>query len=148
MTAAAPADGYRPSCSGTAASTGPGPAGPANTSAGWAPNSSTTPSCRPPSLTTGRWRPPATPRSASMAVTWASRVAAVQPPFADAVARLAAYRGVGQLGALSLAAEVGDWRRFAHAGAFMAFTGLVPSERSSGDSVWRGHITRTGSKHL
>jgi transposase len=73
--------------------------------------------------------------------------ATVQPPFADAVARLAAYR-VGQLGALSLAAEVGDWRRFAHAGGFMAFTGLVPSERSSGDSVWRGHITRTGSKHL
>ena len=34
--------------------------------------------------------------------------AATQPPFADAVARLAAYRGVGQLGALSLAAEVGD----------------------------------------
>jgi hypothetical protein len=64
------------------------------------------------------------------------------------VARLAAYRGVGQLGALALAAEVGDWRRFAHAGGFMAFTGLVPCERSSGDSVWRGHITRTGSKHL
>jgi len=74
--------------------------------------------------------------------------AATTPPFAEAVARLAAYRGVGQLGALSLAAEVGDWRRFRHAGAFMAFTGLVPSERSSGDSVWRGHITRTGSKHL
>jgi transposase len=72
--------------------------------------------------------------------------AATQPPFADAIARLAAYRGVGQLGALSLAAEVGDWRRFAHAAAFMAFTGLVPCERSSGDSVWRGHITRTGSK--
>jgi transposase len=74
--------------------------------------------------------------------------AATQPPFADAVARLAAYRGVGQLGALSLAAEVGDWRRFAHAAAFMAFTGLVPCERSSADSIWRGHITRTGSKHL
>ena len=74
--------------------------------------------------------------------------AATKPPFADAVVRLAAYRGVGQLGALSLAAEVGDWRRFAHAAAFMAFTGLVPCERSSADSVWRGHITRTGSKHL
>jgi transposase len=75
-------------------------------------------------------------------------VAATEPPFAATVRRLAAYRGVGQLGALSVAAEVGDWRRFAHAGAFMAFTGLVPCERSSGDSVWRGHITRTGSKHL
>jgi transposase len=75
-------------------------------------------------------------------------VAATEPPFTEAVTRLAAYRGVGQLGALSVAAEVGDWRRFAHAAAFMAFTGLVPCERSSGDSVWRGHITRTGSKHL
>ena len=74
--------------------------------------------------------------------------AATKPPFADAVARLAADRGVGQLGALALAAEVGDWRRFAHAGGFMAFTGLVPCERSSADNVWRGHITRTGSNHL
>ena len=122
-----------------------GPAGPASTSAGWAPSASTTPSCRPPSATTGRWWPPATPRSPPSRPTW---LAATQPPFADAVRRLAAYRGVGQLGALSVAAEVGDWRRFAHAGAFMAFTGLVPCERSSGDSVWRGHITRTGSKHL
>jgi transposase len=38
-----------------------------------------------------------------------------QPPFADAVARLAAYRGVTRLGALTLASEVGDWRRFASA---------------------------------
>jgi hypothetical protein len=29
-------------------------------------------------------------------------------PFTDAVARLAAYRGIAQLGALSIAAEVGD----------------------------------------
>src|SRR5215212_4035054 len=33
-------------------------------------------------------------------------------PFADAVHRLAAYRGITQLGALTLASEVGDWRRF------------------------------------
>jgi transposase len=74
--------------------------------------------------------------------------AATQPPFAEVVARLSAYRGVGQRGALAVATEVCDWRRFAHAGAFMAFAGLVPCERSSADSVWRGHITRTGSKHL
>ena len=33
-----------------------------------------------------------------------------------------------QLGALTLAAEVGDWRRFATASQFMGFCGLVPSE--------------------
>jgi hypothetical protein len=46
-----------------------------------------------------------------------------RPPFAWQVARLAAYRGVTQLGALTLAAEVADSRRFAQASAFMGFCG-------------------------
>jgi transposase len=46
-----------------------------------------------------------------------------QPPFHWQVARLAAYRGVTRLGALTLAAEVADWRRFATANAFMGFAG-------------------------
>lgn len=69
-------------------------------------------------------------------------------PFTAAVARLAAYRGVAHLGALSIASEVGDWRRFATARAFMGFTGLVPSEYSSGQTVHRGHITKAGNAHL
>jgi transposase len=69
-------------------------------------------------------------------------------PFAAAVHRLAAYRGVAYLGGLTIASEVGDWRRFANAPAFMGFTGLVPSEYSSGESVRRGHITRAGNAHL
>jgi transposase len=75
--------------------------------------------------------------------TWYGR-----PPFADQVARLAAYRGVTRLGALTLASEVADWRRFATAGQFMGFCGLTPSEYSSGTSTWRGHITKTGNAHL
>ena len=69
-------------------------------------------------------------------------------PFTDAVARLAAYRGVAYLGALTIASEVGDWRRFATARAFMGFTGLVPSEYSSGEAVHRGRITKAGNAHL
>lgn len=69
-------------------------------------------------------------------------------PFADAVARLAAYRGITRLGGLTLAAEVGDWARFPTAGSFMAFCGLVPSEHSSGERTRRGHITHTGNVHL
>jgi transposase len=69
-------------------------------------------------------------------------------PFAEAVARLSAYRGVTRLGALHLAAEVGDWRRFARASAFMGFCGLVPSEYSSGQVTHRGHITKAGNLHL
>lgn len=71
-----------------------------------------------------------------------------QGPFAEAVARLCAYRGVAQLGALTIASEVGDWRRFASARVFMGFTGLVPSEYSSGETVHRGHITKAGNTHL
>ena len=33
---------------------------------------------------------------------------------------------------LTIASEVGDWRRFPAARTFMGFTGLVPSEYSSG----------------
>jgi transposase len=69
-------------------------------------------------------------------------------PFADAVGRLAAYRGVTRLGALTLASEVGDWRRFPRAAAFTGFCGLVPSEYSSGERTRRGHITKTGNAHL
>jgi transposase len=59
---------------------------------------------------------------------WAGR-----EPLAGPVARLVCYRGIAELTALTLAAEVIDWRRFPAARAFMGFTGLCPSEYSSGD---------------
>jgi len=68
--------------------------------------------------------------------------------FADQIARLCAYRGVAGLGALTLAAEVCDWRRFPTAGAFMGFCGLTVSEHSSGASTHRGHLTKTGNDHV
>lgn len=54
-------------------------------------------------------------------------------------------RGVDQLGPLTLACEVVDWRRFGTAGQFMSFAGLIPSESSSGERVRRGGITKTGN---
>jgi transposase len=69
-------------------------------------------------------------------------------PFAESVARLAAYRGVSELGALALSTEVFDWRRFPRATSFMGFCGLVPSEYSSGEVRRRGHITKAGNTHL
>jgi transposase len=71
-----------------------------------------------------------------------------RPPFADAVHRLGAYRGVTHLGALTLTAEVCDWRRFARATHIMGFCGLVPSEYSSGETTRRGRITKSGNRHL
>jgi len=69
-------------------------------------------------------------------------------PFGDQVQRLAAYRGVTRIGALCLAAEVFDWRRFPKARPFMSFTGLVPGENSTGLTQRRGSITRAGNAHL
>lgn len=74
---------------------------------------------------------------------WADR-----EPFRDCVHRLGAYRGIAQLGALTMATEVIDWRRFPRAETFMGFTGLVPTERSSGGTVRRGQITKTGPEIL
>lgn len=71
-----------------------------------------------------------------------------QDPFGEQVARLAAYRGVTTLGALCLAPEVFDWRRFPRARPFMSFTGLVPGEHSTGLTQRRGSITRAGNAHL
>jgi transposase len=62
------------------------------------------------------------------------------------VARLGCYRGIAELGGLTLAAEVVDWRRFPAARAFMSYTGLVPAEYSSGERTRRGHITKAGSE--
>jgi transposase len=71
-----------------------------------------------------------------------------RPPFAAQVARLAAYRGVTQLGALTLASEVADWRRFPRAAAFMGFCGLVPSELLQRPADRRGQLTKAGNAHL
>jgi transposase len=59
------------------------------------------------------------------------------------VAALQAMRGVASLSAVGLAAEVGDFRRFATPRRLMAWLGLVPSEHSSGAKVERGGITKS-----
>ena len=71
---------------------------------------------------------------------WAAR-----EPLAGPVARLGCYRGIAELTALTLAAEVVDWRRFPAARMFMGWTGLVPAEYSSGERTRRGRITKAGS---
>lgn len=67
---------------------------------------------------------------------------------APLIKALQAMRGVSLVGAVTLAAEIGDFRRFATARQFMAYVGLIPSESSSGSSQHRGRITRTGNGHV
>ncbi len=64
------------------------------------------------------------------------------------VKALQSFRGIQLVTAVVIAAEIGDLRRFASAGEFMSYLGLVPSERSSGSTCRRGRITRTGNQHV
>lgn len=74
--------------------------------------------------------------------------AALAPPLAEPVARLRAFRGIDTLSAATLVAETCDFNRFPTAASFMAFTGLVPSEHSSGATTRYGSITKTGNPHI
>jgi len=56
--------------------------------------------------------------------------------------------GIGQIWSVTIYAEVGDISRFSSRKAFASYTGLVPSVRCSGESCYRGGITRLGSKAL
>jgi transposase len=69
-------------------------------------------------------------------------------PLQARVQRLRCFRGIDDLTALTIAAELGDPRRFASAPRTMAFVGLVPSEHSSGSKRAQGGITKTGNAHL
>lgn len=71
-----------------------------------------------------------------------------RPPLDDNVSRLLCLRGLNVLSAATIASEVCDFRRFPTARSFMAFTGLVPSEHSSGSSERRAGITKTGNAHV
>lgn len=69
-------------------------------------------------------------------------------PLRPRVECLRCFRGLDDLTALTIAAELGDARRFPSATRVMAYTGLVPSEHSSGAKQARGAITKTGNAHL
>ena len=69
-------------------------------------------------------------------------------PLRERVQRLRCFRGIDDLTALTIAAELGDARRFGTAPSTMAFVGLVPSEHSSGTKRAQGGITKTGNAHL
>jgi transposase len=64
---------------------------------------------------------------------------------APVVAALQAMRGVAFVVAVTLVAEVGDFKRFANPRQLMAYLGLVPSEHSSGRTVHRAGITKAGN---
>jgi transposase len=56
-----------------------------------------------------------------------------------------ALRGIDLIVAVTCATELGDLRRFESPRQLMGYLGLTPSERSTGDTVRRGGITKAGN---
>ena len=73
--------------------------------------------------------------------------AAQRDPYREPVGWLRCFRGIDTGTAITLVAELHDFRRFRSARELMAYLGLVPSEYSSGDSRHRGSITKAGNRH-
>ena len=67
------------------------------------------------------------------------------PPFRGPVEALCCLRGIKVLTAMTLLCEIGDVHRFRSPRALMAYFGLVPSERSTGQVERRGPITKAGN---
>ena len=68
--------------------------------------------------------------------------------YREPVRNLRCFIGIATHTALSLCAEVGDFKRFRTAGQFAAFLGLVPGEHSSGEKQLHTGITKAGNSHL
>jgi Transposase IS116/IS110/IS902 family len=78
----------------------------------------------------------------------AQQLVAIVPSWsmAPVVEAYQAMRGASFLVAVTVAAEIGDLRRFDHPRQLMAFLGLVPRERSTGDTVRRAGLTLAGNR--
>lgn len=66
-------------------------------------------------------------------------------PYKERKEKLSCFIGVKTHTAMKCLAEIGDFDRFAAAGAFASYVGLVPGEHSSGESQHRTGITKAGN---
>lgn len=80
------------------------------------------------------------------AIQEAARLA--PPRMRAVIAALQALRGVAEIAAVTIVAELGELSRFRTPRQLMAYSGLVPSEYSSGATRLQGSITKTGNAHL
>lgn len=69
------------------------------------------------------------------------------PTLAPMVRRLQCFRGIALQGAMVLATEIVDWRRFQRPTQLAAYLGLVSREDSSGPRERKGSITKAGNSH-
>lgn len=69
-------------------------------------------------------------------------------PYREPVAWLRCFRGIDTVTAMTIVAELHDFRRFTSPRPLMSYLGLVPSEHSTGDGANRGAITKAGNTHV
>jgi transposase len=78
----------------------------------------------------------------------AEAIQLASPQIQEVVKGLQALRGIAQISAVTIAAELGNISRFEGARQLMGYSGAVPSEDSSGKRKQQGSITKTGNSHL
>ncbi len=61
---------------------------------------------------------------------------------------LQSLRGIAQVSAVTIVAELGTLSRFAHPRQLMGYSGAVSREHSTGERIRRGPISKAGNAHL
>jgi transposase len=85
-------------------------------------------------------------RRLEQAITEAVKLAS--PQVREVVKGLQALRGIAEISAVTIVAELGNIARFETPRQLMGYSGAVPTEDSSGQRTRRGSITKTGNAHL
>jgi transposase len=85
-------------------------------------------------------------RRLEQAITEAVELAS--PAVREVVKGLQAMRGIAEISAVTIMAELGNITRFDTPRQLMGYSGAVPTEDSSGQRTRRGSITKTGNAHL
>jgi transposase len=70
-----------------------------------------------------------------------------QDPYREPVGALRCFQGINTTTAVTLVAELHDFRRFQSPRELMGYLGLVPSEDSSSERRRLGSITKAGNSH-
>ena len=73
---------------------------------------------------------------------------AQEDSYRERVGWLRCFRGIDTVTAMTILAELHDFRRFDDPRRLMSYLGLVPSEHSSGEKMRRGAITKAGNGHV
>lgn len=76
------------------------------------------------------------------------RVCQHDPELCQAMKHLRSISGIGEIVASHLLARIGDLRHIGNVRQLAGFIGLAPRERSTGERIARGSITRTGDGRL